>query len=56
MLMKSVLGLPDLDFKFALEVVIYHQERNYAAYFSSQAHTESIETKEQKAKMINVSL
>jgi hypothetical protein len=34
MLMQRVLGRPDLDFKFALEVVIYHQERNYAAYCS----------------------
>jgi len=34
MLMQSVLGLPELDFKFALEVVKYHQERNYAAYRS----------------------
>jgi len=39
MLMKSVLGLPDLDFKFALEVVIYHQERNYAAYCSHRKRT-----------------
>jgi hypothetical protein len=33
-LMQSVLGLPELDFKFALEIVSYHQERNYAAYCS----------------------
>jgi len=39
MLMQSVLGLPELDFKFALEVVIYHQERNYAAYSSHRKRT-----------------
>jgi hypothetical protein len=39
MLMQSVLGLPELDFKFALEVVIYHQERNYAAYCSHRKRT-----------------
>jgi hypothetical protein len=33
-LMRSVLGLPELDFKRALEIVLYHQERNYAAYCS----------------------
>jgi hypothetical protein len=32
MLMQGVLGLSELDFKFALEVVICHQERNYATY------------------------
>jgi hypothetical protein len=29
-----VFGLPELDFKLALEIVIYQQERNYAAYCS----------------------
>jgi hypothetical protein len=38
-LMQSVLGLPELDFKFALEVMIYHQERNYAAYCSHRKRT-----------------
>jgi hypothetical protein len=33
-LMQSVLGLRELDFKLALEIVAYHQERNYAAYCS----------------------
>jgi hypothetical protein len=39
MLMQSALGLPELDFKFALEVVLYHQERNYAAYCSHRKRT-----------------
>jgi hypothetical protein len=38
-LMQSVLGLPELDFKLALEIVIYHQERNYAAYCSHRKRT-----------------
>ena len=37
--MRSVLGLPELNFKFALEIVIYHQERNYAAYCSHRKRT-----------------
>jgi len=37
--MQSVLGLPELDFKLALEIVIYHQERNYAAYCSHRKRT-----------------
>ncbi|HWQ34976.1 MAG TPA: hypothetical protein VNQ79_19180 [Blastocatellia bacterium] len=35
-LMWSVLGLPELDFKLALEIVIYHQKRNFAAYCSDR--------------------
>lgn len=37
--MQRVLGLPELDFKRALEIVIYHQERNYAAYCSHRKRT-----------------
>jgi hypothetical protein len=48
MLMQSVLGLPELDFKFALEVVIYHQERNYAAYCSHRKRT--LKSLRQKSK------
>jgi len=33
-LIQSVLGLPELDIKLALEIVNYQQERNYAAYCS----------------------
>jgi len=38
-LMQSVLGLPELDFKLALEIVVYNQERNYAAYCSHRKRT-----------------
>jgi hypothetical protein len=38
-LMQSVLGLPELDFKLALEIVNYHQKRNYAAYSSHRKRT-----------------
>lgn len=38
-LMQSVLGLPEPDFKLALEIVTYHQERNYAAYCSHRKRT-----------------
>jgi hypothetical protein len=37
--MQSVLELPELDFKLALEIVIYHQKRNYAAYCSHRKRT-----------------
>jgi hypothetical protein len=37
--MQSVLGLPELDFKLALEIVNYHQKRNYAAYSSHRKRT-----------------
>jgi len=37
--MQSVLGLPELDFKLALEIVVYNQERNYAAYCSHRKRT-----------------
>jgi hypothetical protein len=51
MLMQSVLGLPELDFKFALEVVIYHQERNYAAYCSHRKRTlKALKRKSKKPK------
>ena len=33
-LMQGVLGLPEVDFKLALEIVLYYQQRNYAAYCS----------------------
>jgi hypothetical protein len=46
--MQSVLGLPELDFKFALEVVIYQQERNYAAYCSHRKRT--LKSLRQKSK------
>ena len=39
MLMQSVLGLPELDFKSELDIVSYHQERNYAAYCSHRKRT-----------------
>lgn len=38
-LMQSVLGLPELDFKRALELVIYYQKRNYAVYCSHRKRT-----------------
>jgi hypothetical protein len=31
-LIQSVLGLPELNPQLALEIVIYHQQRNFAAY------------------------
>jgi hypothetical protein len=49
MLMQSVLGLPELDFKSALEIVVYHQERNYAAYCSHRKRTlKSLKRKSKK--------
>jgi len=51
MLMQSVLGLPELDFKFALEVVMYHQERNYEAYCSHRKRTlKSLKRKSKRPK------
>jgi len=51
MLMQSVLGLPELDFKFALEVMIYHRERNYAAYCSHRKRTlKSLKRKSKRPK------
>jgi len=48
-LMRSVLGLPELDFKLALEIVIYHQERNFAAYCSHRKRTlKSLKRKSRK--------
>jgi len=38
-LMQSVLRLPELDFKLALEIVIYQQERNDTAYCSHRKRT-----------------
>ena len=38
-LIQSALGLPELDLKHALEVVIYHQQRNFAAYCSHRKRT-----------------
>jgi hypothetical protein len=34
-LMQRVLGLPELDFKLALEIVSSHQERTYCALLLS---------------------
>jgi len=38
-LIQSALGLPELDLKHALEIVIYHQQRNFVAYCSHRNRT-----------------
>ena len=35
----EVLGLPELDFQLALEIVTYHQQRNFVAYCSHRKRT-----------------
>jgi hypothetical protein len=38
-LIQSVPGLPELDFQLALEIVTYHQQRNFVGYCSHRKRT-----------------